>query len=73
MTRPLDGKLALVTGASRGIGAAIADALAAEGAHVVLTARSAADLEQVDEENGAILDGDSLNLPPESGAILIGV
>jgi 3-oxoacyl-[acyl-carrier protein] reductase len=35
----LDGKVSLVTGASRGIGRAIASALAAEGAHVVLAAR----------------------------------
>jgi NAD(P)-dependent dehydrogenase (short-subunit alcohol dehydrogenase family) len=45
-----DGKLALVTGASRGIGAATAIALAAQGAHVILTARSAKDLEKVEDQ-----------------------
>ena len=48
-TKPFDGKLALVTGASRGIGAATAEALAAAGAHVILTARSAPALEEVEE------------------------
>ena len=47
--KPFEGKLALVTGASRGIGAATAEALAAAGAHVILTARSAPALEEVED------------------------
>ena len=48
MTGFFEGRLALVTGASRGIGAATAEALAGAGAHVILTARTAADLEAVE-------------------------
>ena len=48
-SKPLDGKLALVTGASRGICAATAEALAREGAHVILVARSAKALEEIED------------------------
>ena len=47
--KPLEGQTALVTGASRGIGAAIAVQLAGAGAHVILTARTAAGLESVED------------------------
>lgn len=67
----LNGRLALVTGASRGIGAATAKALARTGMHVVLTARTAKGLEEVEEAiHGAggsatiapldLVDGDSI-------------
>ena len=71
MTGFLEGQLALVTGASRGIGAATAEALAREGAHVVITARTAQGLEEVEERIHAaggnatiapldLTDGDSI-------------
>ncbi|MFT4046841.1 MAG: glucose 1-dehydrogenase [Solimonas sp.] len=49
----LDGRVAIVTGASRGIGAAAAQLLAGQGAHVVLASRKAADLEKVRDEIAA--------------------
>jgi NAD(P)-dependent dehydrogenase (short-subunit alcohol dehydrogenase family) len=48
-TGPLSGRIALVTGASRGIGAATAEALASAGAHIILTARIGSALEQVED------------------------
>jgi NAD(P)-dependent dehydrogenase (short-subunit alcohol dehydrogenase family) len=50
VTAPFAGQIALVTGASKGIGAATAIALAAAGAHVVLTGRDVKGLEAVEEQ-----------------------
>lgn len=71
MTKPFEGRLALVTGASRGIGAATAQALARAGAHVILTGRTSGGLEEVEQrihEAGGnatiapldLIDGDSI-------------
>jgi len=49
MSKPLENKIALITGASRGIGAAVAKRFAAEGAHVILVARTVGGLEEVDD------------------------
>src|SRR5215471_8166793 len=45
----LTGRIALITGASRGIGAAVAERFAREGAHLVLAARTVGGLEDVDD------------------------
>ncbi len=62
MTRRLEGKVALVTGASRGLGYATALHLAKEGAHIIATARTKGGLEELDDAVKAA--GSSATLVP---------
>ncbi|MDO8289462.1 MAG: SDR family NAD(P)-dependent oxidoreductase [Parvibaculum sp.] len=50
MSKRLQDRIAVITGASRGIGRAVALGYAAEGAHVILVARTVGGLEEVDDE-----------------------
>ena len=52
--RPLDGRVSVVTGASRGLGAAVARHLAAAGSHVVLVGRTVGGLEETDDAVKAV-------------------
>ncbi len=65
MARNLDGKVAVVTGASRGIGKAIALALADAGAQLVLAARTREKLEQVAAEINQAGSGSALTAPTD--------
>jgi len=71
----LDGKIALVTGASSGIGIGIAEALHAQGAHVVLTGRREAELNAVAAQLGeraSVMPAD-LNDPAAPATLVEGI
>lgn len=61
----LQGRVAVITGASRGIGAAVAKAFAAEGAKCVLIARTVGALEALDDEIQAAGGGNALLIPQD--------
>ena len=61
--KALEGRTVLVTGSSKGIGAATAKALAAQGAHVILTGRDVRTLEAVEDAIHAV-GGASTRIEP---------
>src|ERR1700738_2536017 len=63
----LDGRVALVTGASRGIGSATANALAEQGAEVVLSSRKQADLDAEAERINARCPGKASAVAAHAG------
>jgi NAD(P)-dependent dehydrogenase (short-subunit alcohol dehydrogenase family) len=66
MTKPLTGRIALVTGASRGIGYATARALAKAGAQIIAIARTQGGLEELDDEIRKDSGGGGATLVPLS-------
>ena len=74
MTGRLDGRVALVTGSSSGIGAAVARALAAEGARVVVNSKSSVEAgEKVADEVGGVYRQADVADPEQARALVAGV
>jgi 3-oxoacyl-[acyl-carrier protein] reductase len=76
MTKKLEGKIALITGGSRGIGAAIAKRLAADGAKVAVTytkgaAAAASGLKEIERDGGKAIaiQADATNAGASKAAV----